>query len=287
MPKMYYTVRPTVCVQCEGPLPPSRTKPHMRCCRCSPGAVDLPPTRSCASCGDSFSPVRRDQEHCSKRCRMREYDRRRYARTAGPPTPDACIACDDVMPGTYPARRRRCLPCSAGTDSPLPWIECESCDRWFLRPPDATAAKFCSDDCRPPAYVPVAGAPIRAICDHCQRPFNTVRSQGRYRCPPCRQLLAREARRSGKRRRARRKRAAGQERYEDRAIFDRDGWRCQLCGGRLGGQPVPHPKAPTIDHIVPIARGGADTPANVQAAHFLCNSRKGDRPANDQLRLVG
>jgi 5-methylcytosine-specific restriction endonuclease McrA len=38
---------------------------------------------------------------------------------------------------------------------------------------------------------------------------------------------------------------------------------------------VPHPKAPTIDHIIPLAHGGDDTRANVQLAHFLCNASAG------------
>ncbi|NEA63940.1 HNH endonuclease [Streptomyces sp. SID12488] len=40
---------------------------------------------------------------------------------------------------------------------------------------------------------------------------------------------------------------------------------------------VPSPMAPTLDHIVPLARGGSHEPANVQAAHFLCNNKKNDR----------
>lgn len=38
----------------------------------------------------------------------------------------------------------------------------------------------------------------------------------------------------------------------------------------------------TLDHIIPLAAGGAHTYANVQLAHFLCNSRKSDGDA--QLR---
>jgi 5-methylcytosine-specific restriction endonuclease McrA len=40
---------------------------------------------------------------------------------------------------------------------------------------------------------------------------------------------------------------------------------------------VPDLGAPTIDHIVPMAKGGDDTKINVQLAHFSCNSRKGHR----------
>jgi len=52
---------------------------------------------------------------------------------------------------------------------------------------------------------------------------------------------------------------------------------------------VPHPLAPTIDHLIPLADGGSDSPANVATAHFLCNSTKGERHGGggDQLTLIG
>lgn len=66
-------------------------------------------------------------------------------------------------------------------------------------------------------------------------------------------------------------------------IFERDGWRCQLCGDAVERDAVvPHPLAPTIDHVLPLAVGGKHEPANVQCAHFLCNSQK-----SDGLRLAG
>lgn len=43
----------------------------------------------------------------------------------------------------------------------------------------------------------------------------------------------------------------------------------------------------TVDHILPISAGGEDTLANVAIARWQCNIRKGNRPANDQLRLIG
>lgn len=64
-----------------------------------------------------------------------------------------------------------------------------------------------------------------------------------------------------------------------RGIFERDRWTCQLCGTRVAwSKQVPHPRAPVIDHIVPLAAGpesgGVHAPWNVQTAHFLCNSIK-------------
>ncbi|MFD6684172.1 HNH endonuclease, partial [Micromonospora parva] len=73
------------------------------------------------------------------------------------------------------------------------------------------------------------------------------------------------------RRRRAAKRGGASEPYTLSEIAERDRGRCKLCGGRVAmGQKVPHPKAPTIDHVVPVSEGGDDTRANVQLAHFLC-----------------
>lgn len=52
-----------------------------------------------------------------------------------------------------------------------------------------------------------------------------------------------------------------------RAVFARDGHRCQYCGAG----------AENIDHVVPRSRGGTHTWENVVAACRPCNSRKEDR----------
>ncbi|WP_442803649.1 HNH endonuclease [Streptomyces pseudogriseolus] len=74
------------------------------------------------------------------------------------------------------------------------------------------------------------------------------------------------------------------------AIYQRDRWVCQLCRKPVArGKAVPHPKAPTIDHIVPLARGGTHEPANVQLAHYHCNAIKsdGEWAGGEQLALIG
>ena len=43
---------------------------------------------------------------------------------------------------------------------------------------------------------------------------------------------------------------------------------CAICGQR---------PATTIDHILPVSRGGTDDPANLQPACWPCNQRKGTR----------
>lgn len=56
-----------------------------------------------------------------------------------------------------------------------------------------------------------------------------------------------------------------------RAVFARDGHRCQYCGAT----------AENIDHVVPRSRGGSHTWENVVAACRRCNATKGDHLAED------
>jgi len=52
-------------------------------------------------------------------------------------------------------------------------------------------------------------------------------------------------------------------------VVARDGGVCGLCGEVVSDEAL------SIDHIVPVARGGTDELDNLQVAHRLCNSRKG------------
>jgi len=127
-----------------------------------------------------------------------------------------------------------------------------------------------------------------ATCRRCSEPFLLDRQQsmpmhGRYCSRQCMRLDGKD------RRRARKRDAYVADVWRSR-IFERDDYRCQICGKRLEmKQSAPHPKSPTIDHIVPLSAGGTHEPSNCQAAHFLCNAQKsnGTAPGGDQLLLVG
>lgn len=70
-------------------------------------------------------------------------------------------------------------------------------------------------------------------------------------------------------------------------IFQRDNWRCQLCGKKTRPYAkLRSPLYPTLDHIIPIAKGGAHSRQNTQCAHLRCNVRKQARIIG-QLRLFG
>lgn len=54
---------------------------------------------------------------------------------------------------------------------------------------------------------------------------------------------------------------------------------CGICGQEI--DPVfkyPHPLSKTVDHIIPVAKGGHPSDlANLQAAHRWCNRQKSDK----------
>lgn len=50
---------------------------------------------------------------------------------------------------------------------------------------------------------------------------------------------------------------------------------CYLCDKRINyALKFPHPKSPSLDHVIPISAGGAHTVQNTAMAHMECNNRK-------------
>ena len=64
-------------------------------------------------------------------------------------------------------------------------------------------------------------------------------------------------------------------------VMERDNGICKLCGQPINKADFSSksvgPLYPTIDHIIPLSKGGGHTWDNVQLAHMYCNSTKGDR----------
>lgn len=92
-----------------------------------------------------------------------------------------------------------------------------------------------------------------------------------------------ERRQAGAIRRSRIKAARGEERpltLDD--VFARAAGYCSICC-----LPVAREHA-SIEHVVPLAKGGLDVPGNQALAHMVCNSKKGARgPRRKGLRRTG
>ena len=64
-------------------------------------------------------------------------------------------------------------------------------------------------------------------------------------------------------------------------ILARDHYRCQYCGTRGGALNL------TMDHILPVSRGGFNSPDNLVTACLACNQKKGNRtPEEARMPLL-
>lgn len=73
--------------------------------------------------------------------------------------------------------------------------------------------------------------------------------------------------------------AAPTERFLVGEIFERDMWVCQICQEQVDPSlSWPDRRSPSLDHIVPLSKGGAHVRSNVQLAHYGCNAGKQARP---------
>lgn len=211
-----------------------------------------------------------------------------------PDTP--CSICGRLLwsgSNSRPADSRVCRPCRAVRRVDRPEMQreaCEQCGTTLLRPHPSKGQRFCSRAC---CYLSRKGvAPqwrtprIRVLsCAECGTAVITTGTV--VVCGACKPQREREQWQRKNRRRRAVKRGATSEPYTLAEIAVRDGRRCQLCRRKVNmNLRAPNRMAPTIDHVIPIFHGGDDTRANVQLAHYGCNSRKRDR-GSQQLALIG
>lgn len=94
-------------------------------------------------------------------------------------------------------------------------------------------------------------------------------------CSRCKAIRGREFDSRMKARRRAAKNTVPCEDVEALVVLEMDDGACGICGEDVD------PLDFTIDHVVPLSRGGPHIYANVQVAHHSCNSRKGARPLEE------
>lgn len=231
---------------------------------------------ACSECASPLpvsDPSRggRRRIYCSSRCAMRAYNRRhgllqetRESRCCARP------ACDEMLPtGAHGLRRYCSRACNArdgyerngraGHLKPRVELTCRYCKSVYevAASRAATSQRCASNDCR------------KAHNARLQRERGYTRKSRAKLGRPASTIQAAERRRV--------RLAGGEVEVFTRAeIFKRDSWTCGLCFGPVDPALTwPDPASASIDHIVPVSRGGGHTRENVQCAHVGCNSRKG------------
>lgn len=166
------------------------------------------------------------------------------------------------------------------------YSECQYCGT------PTNGSKHCSSRCATRAS---RGSPIEKNCQHCGLIFEPL--NGALCCSDdCRDALDRtlrnawfkkrmstdpafvaKVRDSGHRRRAR-KVSAYVEGVDRDFVMARDRWICHLCGDKIPKNAKwPSGLFGTLEHVVPLASGGAHSYNNIKAAHLSCNCKKGSK----------
>ena len=168
-------------------------------------------------------------------------------------------------------------------------LHCLACDGFV----DRESSRFCSEAC-------ARQFEFSTSCARCGCSTTAKGHRGPKRrvCDLCREEVEMESRRKGRRKYGRNHRQRARHHgvayvsFPVRDIYERDGYRCQICKRRVfekaryrKSDGKIHPLSPTIDHIVPMSKGGNHEPDNCQTACFMCNSRKSDS-SGGQLRLA-
>lgn len=145
-------------------------------------------------------------------------------------------------------------------------------------------------------------SPMRAIydqwislgskpCSKCQAgfPVSTFQDCNRLYCQACKGDVDRErsrlkGKKNGHSRRRARKFNVPYENVDRLSVFQRDEYKCWICGKKTlsdfalsEGSSCPHPDSPTLDHVIPLSKGGPHSYSNTKCACFLCNCLKSDK----------
>lgn len=261
----------------------------------------------CKGCGVDFMSRRAGNAYCTSACANRSQVR---------PPPESLVV-DCWQCGLWfearPGRKMMfcCRSCAfaykgANADKNQPktirYSACKQCGCQFRS--SGTSRQCCTKDCRRRldaarqlvAYRERLAKPKKSVvCLVCSKTFLSAYPHACYCTRRCAKTV--ERRTANAKRNAllryRKQVITHGERINPFKVFARDGWTCQLCHKKVKrGALSPHPLAPVMDHIVPLRPLDPSQPpgqhvmANVQCAHFICNSKRSNcGPA--QMRLFG
>lgn len=249
--------------------------------------------RECQVCGDTFFAVHARHVNCSPRCRETFKERRKQARRKQERRANIrtvlCGHCGQSLETSDPRHKYCSYECQYQAyreRSRTPrrvWVcgYCRECGKSFVTS-GRRRGRTCSVECskRWANRVRSTALPNRP-CKQCGKEFDLpYGSRGQRFCSDlCRRRWKNKQKRDSTNHRKRaRKYGVAYEPINLIKVFERDGWICGICNDPIDpAVPWPDDRSKSLDHIVPMSKGGGHVWSNVQAAHLGCNVDKADR----------
>jgi len=256
-----------VCETCGNHLSGTQKRYCSKACR---DARMASRTYTCETCGKSFHPNTRTQRVCSTDC----ITGRGVKLT---PVILTCKGCEKTFVAKKSLEKTKTY-CSRACyrQSRERLITCERCGIQFKRRDSAARpSRYCSNACKR------SGWDAPKSCNYCGSVFTPTRQNQRFCSTQCSALFRHEHDLATGKRIALPIRARCHKTLTS-AVVERDGAVCHICNApidiALSGR---HQMGLTIDHVIPLARGGSHTLGNLKPAHRVCNQRKSSTLPDD------
>lgn len=132
--------------------------------------------------------------------------------------------------------------------------KCKRCGTSFRYPKEYGAVKFCSALCRVTFYHISTGPELKGCGKRYSKKRKALMAQG--------------------------------DKIDPYVVYVYYNWTCYICGTDIDpGLTSPDPMSASLDHVIPLSRGGQHVWSNVKPAHCLCNELKSDQLTVEDSKL--
>ena len=263
------------CIVCGEKIPEDRGSKY-----CSDRCRDKAHVKNCEICGKEFIS-NHEQKYCSHECASKAQKNN---------TLYVCKQCKKTF-HRKKSIKDQCLFCSRecaieykATHKPMVQKEfyfgihtiCKQCGKSFFAWNNST--QYCSEECKN-KWKEEHALPIRIYfheCQQCGKRFVSPQKNRKFCSNKC-QIKSYDKKHEIRRRTRKKDNGNADYTISLEKLFRRDHGICAICGLPVDMDSNPNSNEyGSIDHIIPLAKGGKHVWENVQLAHRMCNSIKRD-----------
>lgn len=245
------------CLSCEKPITGRKRKYCDSSCRPSGYTPKSIRAEVCSNCGLALNPEAkgRPRKYCSPKCK----DRKLSVQKLKPRQTLTCANCKSTFTTTRTQKfcSRKCR--DLGTVDRLRTLREEERNRLFPNGERTTVCGWCKE----PRTWRIGESVVNAFHPSC-----TVDARrARYRIKTVK----------------RQKVVGTPSRVSADKVLEIYGHKCSICGEKIFlSLPRTSKLGLTVDHVIPISRGGTDDIANLRPAHWICNVKKSNKLPKEQ-----